>query len=103
MAPVTTPRSRGLSVDEYLKSFAERRNSSRTSVSREIVIQIDQQPMHTAILENISLGGAKFRMMYPTQLPKQFDIIGAGDNERPVPCEVVWQKHDRVGVKFLTA
>ena len=103
MAPAIVPRGPGISVEDYLKSFAERRTSSRTSVSREIVVQIDQQPMHTAILENISLGGAKFRLMYPADLPERFEIIGVSEDERPVTCEIVWRRQNAVGVRFTSA
>jgi len=102
MAPAIVPRGPGIGVDDYLKSFGERRTSSRTNLSREIVVQIDQQPMHTAILENISLGGAKFRLMYPTELPERFEIIGAGKDDRPIACQMVWRRQNAIGVKFIT-
>ena len=103
MAPAIIPIGPGISVEDYLKSVGERRSSSRTNLSREIVIQIDQQPMHTAILENISMGGAKFRLMYPTELPERIDIIGTGDDDRPVACQIVWRRKNSVGVKFVSA
>ena len=103
MAPTIAPRGPGISIEDYVKSFAERRASSRTSVSREIVVQVDQQPMHTAILENISLGGAKFRLMYPAELPERFEIIGVSEDQQPIACELVWRKQNAVGVRFVNA
>ena len=51
-------------------------------------------------LEDVSAGGAKLKLTKEVALPKNFVIVLSSKHGPRRKCSLVWQKADKVGVRF---
>ena len=69
---------------------------SRALISATLLVNNRESATHATVL-NLSDHGCCLLFSHPLTLPNTFEII-VHDTMRF--CEVVWRKHDRVGVRF---
>jgi hypothetical protein len=92
-----------IDIDKYVVALGNDSGCvASTSCFKEVVMQIDGVPTDTAFLAKVSAHGAKLLVATNTEVPTVFDLLGFYEG-KAVQCEVIWQREDELGIRFINA
>jgi hypothetical protein len=63
----------------------------------------EQKLICFVLVANISEGGAKLLRLENTDIPDRFAMVLSTRSGLQRKCAVVWQNHEEIGVRFLSA
>jgi hypothetical protein len=80
------------------------RASLRRAVKIVAPLMSDEQKLICFVLvANISEGGAKLLRLQNSEVPDRFTMVLSTRTGLQRKCAVVWQNHEEIGVRFLSA
>jgi PilZ domain len=80
------------------------RAGARRAVSIVAPLMSDEQKLICFVLvANISEGGAKLSRLENSDVPDRFTMVLSTRSGLQRKCAVVWQNHEEIGVRFLSA
>jgi hypothetical protein len=80
------------------------RVSPRRTVKIVAQLMSDEQKLICFVLvANISEGGAKLLRLENSDVPDRFTMVMSTRSGLQRKCAVVWQNHEEIGVRFLSA
>ena len=83
--------------------MSEKRQGRRQSLAHAATIARLEDSTHVAdcMVRDVSAGGARLLVKDPETLPRSFLLLISQSGNVSRRCEVVWTRHNQVGVRFL--
>jgi hypothetical protein len=83
--------------------MSEKRQGRRQSLAHAATIARLEDSTHVAdcMVRDVSAGGARLLVKDPGALPRSFLLLISQSGNVSRRCEVVWTRHNQVGVRFV--
>jgi hypothetical protein len=83
--------------------MSEKRQGRRQSLAHAAIIAglEDSKRIADCMVRDVSAGGARLLVKDPGSLPRNFLLLISQSGNVSRRCEVVWTRHNQVGVRFV--